>query len=249
MLAGVIDFFKALTLMLRHPKLIGLALIPSGVALILSSVAIYYSFAYSDVFLNWMNIQIDDQSWLSSLVVGGSGFLVSILVCFIMPWLVMLVGFPLCEPLVGKVDVILGGEETEVSFYEGLSQGLLVSLGVAILGGGGALACLVLGWIPLFGQILLAFYVVVWGPLILCFDLCDGAFCRRFYSFSTRFRLLRSHLLSSMSVGFVAMLLISPPFLNLLGLPIAVIMGTLHVHRIQNSSELSTILESESEKK
>ena len=116
MLAGLIDFFKALSLLLRHPKLIGLALIPSGVAFILSSIALYCSFTYADVFLTWMNIQIDDGSWLSSLMVGGSGVIASILTCLLMPWLVMLVGFPLCEPLVGKADVILGGEDVEVSF-------------------------------------------------------------------------------------------------------------------------------------
>ena len=157
MLAGLIDFFKALSLLLRNPKLIGLALIPSGVTFILSCIAMYSSFTYADVFLGWMNIQVNEGSWLSSFMVGGSGVIASILVCLAMPWLVMLVGFPLCEPLVGKADVLLGGEEVEISFISGLSQGLVVSLGVAVLGVGGALACLIFGWIPLFGQILVLY--------------------------------------------------------------------------------------------
>ena len=235
LLAGIVDLLRALALLLRHPKLIGLALIPSLAAFVLSGVAVYFSFDYADEFLKWMNVELDD-GWISQVMVTGGGLFTSILAVVIMPWLIMLVGFPLCEPLVAQADVLLGGEEVESSMISGVGQGIMVSIGVAILGLGGAVVSLLFGWVPLFGQILVAFYVVFWGPLILCFDLCDATFSRRFYPFSKRFQLLRSDWVSTISVGFVAMILIAPPFFNLLGLPVAVLMGTLHAHRLQKNA-------------
>ena len=53
-------------------------------------------------------------------------------------------------------------------------------------------------------------------------------------SFAQRKQAIFSRSFASISVGLVALALISPPFVNLLGLPVAVCMGTLHARALSS---------------
>ena len=235
--SGLIYLIKALLMLLRHPSLIGLALIPSFVTLILSIISVWvcgrYGVMWLPDLLGTLGWSIDDTSWLSSILKGSVWTLGLILSVFLTPWLVILFGFPLCEPLSAKADVLLGGEEVETSFWSGLISGLAVSIGLVILGIGGNLVLFALGIIPGLGLITAPLGLFVWTPFILCFDLCDAKFVRMNLTFKQRFQQLKRHPFSTVSVGLVASLLIMPPFLNLIGLPIAVLIGTLYARAIE----------------
>jgi len=238
--SGIFYLFRALIMLLSNPGLIGLALIPSLVTLGLSIVSVWLCGTYGATIIpdlmSTFGVTIEDGSWISWALTGGVWVVGLILSIFLTPWLVILFGFPLCEPLSAKADTLLGGEEISASFLGGLISGLQVSIGLVVLGLGGNILLFFLGLIPGVGLITAPFGLFVWTPLILCFDLCDAKFTRMQLSFGERFRKLRSHLFSTISVGLVAGLLIMIPFFNLIGLPIAVLMGTLYARSFETSS-------------
>ena len=235
--AGVIYFFRALGLLLTNPSLIALALIPSLVTLGLSLFSLWLCGTYGaelirDGLLS-AGVELDPASWGAWIVEKGAWFLSGLLSVFITPWLVVLFGFPLCEPLSARADSILGGREVEVSFLKSILTGLKVSILVALIGITGSLFLLFLGLVPVLGLFTAPLSFFVWTPFVLCFDLCDAKFARLQLSFGERFGKLRQHFFSAISVGFVASLLIMPPFFNLLGLPVAVLMGTILAREIE----------------
>ena len=235
--SGIVYLFRSLFMLLSNPSLIGLALIPSLVTLALSLVSIWLCGHYGAKFIpeiiSSLGVNPDSTSWLSWALKGGVWAAGSVLSILLTPWLVILFGFPLCEPLSVKADTLLGGEEVPTDLMSGLISGLKVSLGLAILGITGNALLLFLGLIPGLGLITAPLSLFVLTPFILCFDLCDAKFARKQIAFTHRFRILRRHFFSTISVGLVAGLLIMPPFLNLIGLPIAVLMGTLYARRLE----------------
>ena len=238
--SGVFYLFRALIMLLSNPGLIGLALIPSLVTLGLSIVSVWLCGTYGSTLItdlmSTLGVSIGENSWISWSLTGGVWVVGLILSVFLTPWLVILFGFPLCEPLSAKADTLLGGEEIPASFFGGLISGLQVSIGLVVLGLGGNILLFLLGLIPGVGLITAPLGLFVWTPLILCFDLCDAKFTRMQLSFRDRFLSLRRHLFSSISIGLVAGLLIMIPFFNLIGLPVAVLMGTLYARSLERSS-------------
>ena len=71
------------------------------------------------------------------------------------------------------------------------------------------------------------------GLFILSLDITDFVFGRRAYSLSERFKILRRRPLNTISVGLLAAPLLATPFLNLIGAPIVVIMGTLYARQLE----------------
>ena len=232
--AGVYDLIRAIMMILTRPKLISLMLIPSLVCLLLSVGSTALCVSYSDELLKW----IFGEGWsssgsliwtIASGAVWGMGALLSLVIT---PWLVILIGGPLCGPLADAVDEQLGGPAVEQGALKSITGGLKISLLIAVLGLSGALGLFALSLVPGVGALTTPFNFLVWTPFFLCFDLCDPVFSRRALSLSQRLKGLRGHFLSTLSVGVVALLLITPPVVNLIGFPIAVVMGTLHAHRI-----------------
>jgi len=232
--AGIYDLIRAVMMILTRPKLISLMLIPSFVCLLLSVGSTTLCVTYSDELLNWIFGEgwssSDSFIWtIASGAVWGMGALLSLIIT---PWLVILIGGPLCGPLANAVDEQLGGSEIEQGTFTSLTSGLKVSILIAVIGLTGALGLFALSLVPGVGALTAPFNFLVWTPFFLCFDLCDPVFSRRALSLGQRLKGLRGHLLSTLSVGIIALLLITPPVLNLIGFPIAVVMGTLHAHRV-----------------
>jgi uncharacterized protein involved in cysteine biosynthesis len=239
-LSGIFYFIRALWMLLSNPSLIGLALIPSLITLALSLVSVWLCGSYGSMIIpdlmTSLGMTLDETSWLSWALEGGVWMIGLVLSVFLTPWLVILFGFPLCEPLSAKADTILGGDEIPTSFLAGFISGLKVSIGLVILGIAGNVLLVCLGFIPGLGLITAPLGLLVWTPLILCFDLCDAKFNRMQLTFKERFRTLFGRFFSTISVGLVAGVLIMPPFLNLLGLPVAVLMGTLYARSLELDS-------------
>lgn len=239
LLSGIIYFVRALFMLVSNPSLIGLALIPSLITLGLSIVSVWLCGHYGVKLLPdamaSIGVAIDPSSWVAWALEGGVWAVGLMLSVFLTPWLVILFGFPLCEPLSAKADALLGGDEVETSFIVGFISGLKVSVGLVILGLAGNAVLFFLGLIPGLGLFVAPLGLFVWTPLILCFDLCDAKFTRMDLTFKQRLQKLSSRLFSTISIGFVAGLLIMPPFINLLGLPVAVLMGTLYARSLESS--------------
>jgi CysZ protein len=228
---GIAYFIQSIFMLLSKPRFLGLALIPILVTLGISMASIWISFQFSDEALTYLWGE-KSESWVWNVLdylLGGAGAILSL---FITPWLVILIGFPLCEPLAAAIDESLGGVETQISFWESFITGIRNSLALVVLGLTGSIMLILLGLIPGLSLITVPINFLVWTPMILVFDLCDSIFVRRNMNFSQRKHAIFSRKFASISVGLVALALITPPFVNLLGLPIAICMGTLHARSL-----------------
>ena len=105
-------------------------------------------------------------------------------------------------------------------------------IGLVVLGLTGSIILMIAGLFPGLSLITVPVNFFIWTPMILIFDLCDSVFVRRNLDFSQRKQKVFGHFFASVSVGLIAFMLISIPFLNLIGLPVAVCMGTLHAHKL-----------------
>ncbi|MEE2644266.1 MAG: EI24 domain-containing protein [Myxococcota bacterium] len=223
-LAGPLLFFEALTLLLRSPKLWLPSLLPAFAGLALSAVGMVCAFTYGDELIALIP-QLNEGGWLMELLLSSA---LSVVVLLLTPWLVMLVGFPLCEPLIGRADAILGGEEVEIGALQSILRSLTVGVMITVIGIGGALALTLISFFPLLGPFVLPFQLLLWTPAFAAFDACDGLFGRRQLTLRARLAALWRAPLNTMSVGLVVMALISVPILNMIGLPIAALIGTLY---------------------
>lgn len=231
--AGITHFFGAVGMLITSPTLLIRALIPAGVALVLSMLMIGYGLEYSGALSDWLVGFADEGSLFHHVLAWSSYLLVGFLAFMISPLLMILFGIPLCEPLAGRAHDLLGGVDNDQPFLSSLILGVTLGLKVVVITLLGNVALFLIGLIPPLGLVTGPFALLIWTPFWLCFDLCDVVHARANLDFSSRVRLLRGNLLETVSVGLVAALLVSPPYLNLIGLPIAVLMGTRHARALE----------------
>lgn len=238
--AGPSAVLRAAGLLAANPRLLPLALVPAAVALGLSILGIWAAVAYGDDLVAWLWPEPADGLahglwWALTAFVSVFTAALSLLLT---PWLVMLVGFPLCEPLAAKVDALLGGRPVEGSLLGEMARTLTSTLGVVALGLAGAVFFFVLGLIPGAALVTVPFVAVVWTPLFLSFDLLDSSLSRRQLGFRQKVRVVTGAPLRSVSLGLTASLLISVPVVNLLGLPLAVLAGVIVVRDAETAGRL-----------
>lgn len=233
--AGVIYLLRALLALLTSPRLFLLALLPAAVALALSAGGVALSSYYGDDLLALVWPKSGEESWLRDALEASSTLLLCALSVLIMPWVVILVGMPLCEPLAAALHDRLGGAAVDVGFFKGVLSGISMALKVLCMALLGAVVLFCVSLLPVVGWAVAPVGALIWAPFCLCLDLCDPTQTRLDLSFSERVGLLRDSPLSTISVGLIGGLLVSVPFLNLLGLPLAVLMGTYHAHALSAS--------------
>ncbi len=239
-LHGIFLFFRALGFLLKNIQLIPFVLLPAFVALLISIGTIVVISVYGDEFLVKVAPQYFahyESSWMTTASTWVIKIAMNILSLFMIPWLVMLVAFPLCEPLATRTDHLLGGQETNISLLTGIGRSFLVSLGIVSLGVIGSIAILLFGFVPVVGVIAPVIQIAFWTPLLLCFDLCDTVFARRQYRLKERWQLLSKSMFQTCSVGFFASFCVAIPFVNLVTLPIAVVMGTMYARELELAAE------------
>ena len=234
---------RAFRLLKENPGLIPWALLPAIMTLVVSVAGIWLAVVYGDDCLNrfWPDPGEGALHWLWLATMSLIRVTSALLAVFITPWLVILLGTPLCEPLASRVDIILGGEEEAVPFLTGLIQSLRTAILVTGFGIGGSVLFFLLGLLPLVSLIVGPFVLLVWTPLFLCFDLQDGPLSRRNIELKQKVRLLMEQPLDAIGQGLVAMGLLAVPILNLVGLPIAVISGVISVRDHELSGKLEPV--------
>lgn len=233
---------KGLRLLTGNLKtLLPLALLPAGVAFLISIAGVWAAIAWGDDLFAMIWTEAPENSILYALWWLG-GFLLRIIsaigVLLVTPWLVMLVGLPLCGPLAEKADELTGGMPADGTFVQDVLGALKSTAGMTALGLTGAIGFFLLGLIPGVAVITGPFVAFVWTPLFLCFDLYDPVLSRRRFGFRRKLRTLTGKPVTSVSVGLVAAGLLAIPVVNLIGLPIAVLGGVIAAREMEDAGTL-----------
>lgn len=240
LLTGPSAAVRGARLLTEHKSLIPLALVPAGVACLVSFVGVWAALKYGDVTAAiWPDAP---ENWLLYALWWVGGTLTQIAAALgaliITPWLVMLVGLPLCGPLAEKADELLGGAPSDGSFWSDVMDALRSTAGMTAIGLVGAIIFFLLGLIPVVGLITTPFVTFVWTPIFLCFDLYDPVLARRKFRFRRKLKAITGRPFTGISVGLTGMALMSIPLVNLFGLPVAVLGGVVAVHELEQNGRL-----------
>lgn len=235
-LTGPVAFVRALGLLASRPGLVKFGLLPALVALVVSIAALGVAVTRSDDLFALL-VSEPESGWLRVLWQAGfvaTMFVSIVAVLVLTPWAVMLVGFPLCDPLVERLDAALGGPtQSPGGLVAGMIASLRSSLAILAIGLSGTLFFFVVGLLPGVGLLTAPFVALVWTPLFLAFDLLDSPLSRRGLGFRQKVAFLRRHLVAALSLGLVATPLVALPLLNLIGLPLAVAAGVVALRGLE----------------
>ncbi|MBV71133.1 MAG: hypothetical protein CMH52_07250 [Myxococcales bacterium] len=232
--AGPIAILRSLFLLLRHPVLLRRALLPAITTLIVVAVSLYVAVGYRSNLLAWLWPGMAG----SSVVSGVFGVSAALLALFIAPWLVMLVGLPLCGPLAETADELLGGRAVDLGIFRSIKNTIMTTGAVLLVGLSVSIALFMLGLIPGIGLVSAPIALFFWTPLVFAFDLFDISLSRRELDFTRRRRFLIENLGYSISVGLTGMLCVAVPIVNLLGLPLAVLSAVIVVRDLEDKGRL-----------
>lgn len=238
--AGPAAAGRALGLLFSGQGLLPLALIPAGVGLVLSIGGIWLGAAFGDELV--AAIWPEPSGWFVHILWAIFTWFVSlfsaVVSIFITPWLVMLVGFPLCDPLMAKADAVLGGQAVTAGFLAELRRTIASSLAIVGLGLLGAVVLFALGLIPGLGFFTVAFATFVWTPLFLAFDAMDPSLGRRQLEWKQKKAVITGNFFTCVGLGLTGTLLLSVPILNLLGLPVLAVAGVIVVRDLEKAGKV-----------
>lgn len=242
MLMGFRALATGLKLMVKNPSLLVLSSVVGFIAFGVSVGGIYASVTHGGALVDWLlnavglSSMLDSNSWIRTALdwlLQGIGVIVAIVV---LPWLVALIGFPLCIPLSERTDAILGGRAAEHSFMTTVKLSLISIVLSTAVGLSVAMLLYLLSFLPVIGIVFGFTASFIWTPLVLSYMVYENSLDRRGLSFGEKVAFVKRRLLASWSVGLQTQLFISIPFLNLLGLPLAVVAGAVAVRRIEESN-------------
>jgi uncharacterized protein involved in cysteine biosynthesis len=240
-LAGPLAALRGAKLLFKNPALIPLALLPAILTCLISFAGLWLAIAYGDNAFALVWPERPDNTFLLVLWTIGAWIvraLVMVAVLFVTPWLVMLVGLPLCAPLAEKADELLGGPVAAGGLLGDIAASVKTTVAMTTVGIAGGVGLFFLGLIPGLGLLTTAFTVLVWTPLFLAFDLYDPVLSRRRFGFRRKVGAVLASPISAISVGLVATVLLAVPVVNLLGLPIAVLAGVSAMRRLEDSAKV-----------
>ena len=233
-LAGPVAVLRAFMLLVRHPVLFRRALLPVVSTILLVSITLYLAFEYRQTALEWIWPTMSGNTYVGGLV-GISAALISICIA---PWIVMLVGIPLCGPLIDKAEDLLDGRSVETDAFTSLKNSLVTSVAVVAIGLSVSFGLFILGLLPGIGFLSAPIAVFVWTPLVLAFDLFDTSLSRRELNFTAKRRVLANNFARSLSVGLTGMVCIAIPVLNLIGLPVAILAAVIVIRDLEKKGRL-----------
>ena len=226
-------------LMITHPSILLLSGLVGGVAFGASLGGIYASLKFGPEVATYLleSLGFVQSGWLRTtldVIFQGVGIVIAIV---LLPWLVALIGFPLCIPLSERTDAILGGEASAHSFFTTVRMSILSVCLTTVIGISVSAMLYLLSWIPIIGVIFGVLASFVWTPLVLAYAVYENSLDRRGLSFSEKIAFVNARRLASWGVGLQTQLLISVPFVNLIGLPLAMVAGAVAVREIEAENE------------
>ncbi len=218
-------------LLLEHPRLIPFALIPAVAAVALSALAFWAVYTYG------FASRFEFEGWKAALtwLVRVLEFLVALMAS---SWLVLLLGFPLCDPLTSRAEAIVGGKTRAAPFFQEIRRALGSTFGMVSLGLVGAVFLGLLGLIPGLAVFTIPFTKFVWLPLFVAFDMQDPSMARRQLEFKQKLGILLRHPVRTASMGIVGTWLLAIPGINFVGLPVAALAGVVAVRELEHEGRL-----------
>ncbi|RRO18359.1 hypothetical protein EIL87_09035 [Saccharopolyspora rhizosphaerae] len=236
---GIRTLGSGVGLILRSPKLLLLGALPaliSAVLLLASLGVLIYS---STDLVTWMTPFADGWTefartglrvLLAIALVGAAAVLGSI--SFIA--LTLLIGGPFYEHIAEKAEEQLGLDTSGdgAGVVRQFGRGVRDSLKLVVVALVGAVVLLVIGFIPVAGQVAGVVLGAVFGAWVISLEMVGLVFQRRGLAFGERHRRLREHKAMTLGFGLPAYLLCLVPVLQLLVIPAAVVGGTILAHRV-----------------
>lgn len=236
LLAGVLYPFRAIGLINRNRRLWGFVLVPIMVNIVVG--LLLYVGLYAAGLQAIDRIISGEGFWLGLL--GGLLQLVLVLGLLLgVGWLMVRFGVVLGAPWYGQLseqlEALLTGKAppqsalTVANIAYDIWRALQFELKKLALALPIGLALLLIGFIPVVGQIVATVGGIILGATIACLDFFDAPQERRRRRFREKLGLIRQTLPTSAGFGLMAFGLVSIPFLNLLAIPLCVTAGTILV--------------------
>ncbi|TDD85052.1 hypothetical protein E1202_21875 [Saccharopolyspora karakumensis] len=225
-------------IILRSPKLLLLGAIPALISALLLLGSLSALIYFSGDLTSWMTPFADGWAafarqalrvLLGVALVGAAAVLGSI--SFIA--LTLLIGGPFYEHIAEQAEKQLGLDTSDgAGFARQLGRGARDSLKLVLVALAGAAVLLVIGFVPVAGQIAGVVLGSLFGAWVISLEMVGLVFQRRGFAFGERHRSLREHKAMTLGFGLPAYLLCLVPVLQLLVIPAAVVGGTLLAHRV-----------------
>jgi CysZ protein len=241
------EFFWGLRLLARgfgmyakYPKLLLLGLIPAFLAFVVLVAAYVVLIVFLDDLGRWITSWFAD-GW-SSGARTGVRLLLEIAIAIGAVWLAVLtytaltlvIGDPFYERISEKIEERLGGAANllDLPWYRTLPRSLADSLRMIGLGIVLAVPTLLIGLIPVIGQVVAPVIGALIGGWLLSVDLTGIPFNRRGIFLRERRQILGQHRALALGFGVPVAVLALIPFANIVVIPAAIAGGTLLTRRV-----------------
>jgi CysZ protein len=232
---------RGFAMYVTHPRLLLLGLIPALIAFLVLLAAFVALIVFIDDIGTWVTSWFADD-W-SSGARTAFRLLFEVAVVIGAVWLAvltytaltLLIGDPFYEQISMKIDERLGGASglRELPWYRTLPRNAVDSLRLVVLGIVLAVPTLLVGLIPLVGQVAAPILGLLIGGWLLSVELTGIPFNRRGLFLSKRRAVLRRHRSLAMGFGIPVAVLLLIPFANIVVVPAAIAGATLLTRYVQ----------------
>lgn len=228
----------------KYPKLLLLGLIPAFIAFVVLVAAFVVLIVYVDDIGRWITSWFAD-GWSSgartavrlllevAIVIGGLWLAVLTYTA-----LTLVIGDPFYERISEQIEERLGGDADllDLPWYRTLPRSISDSLRLIGLGLVLALPTLLIGLVPLVGQVVAPVVGALIGGWLLSIDLTGIPFNRRGIFLRERRQILRENRALALGFGVPVAVLALIPFANIIVVPAAIAGGTLLTRRVHGQS-------------
>jgi CysZ protein len=232
--AGLGYPFRALGVLRRNPDLWGFVVIPIliniAVGVLLYAGLLLAGLRWIEATTAGLPAWAAPLAWLLQLLLGIALFIAT---GYVLVRFGVVLGSPFYGQLSERLEERLTGAAppAEPLSAAGIARDLIrallyelkkLALVVAVL-----LPLLLVGLIPVAGQVLVVIGQILLGALITCLDFLDSPLERRRLRFRAKLGMVRRGLPATAAFGLICLGLVSIPLINLLAIPLCVSAGTL----------------------
>lgn len=232
-MSGFLATWRGFLFLLKHRRLLPLAIVPVLINTVLFGLFFYFSLRYFHVWLDRLLPQSDKWYWLVLIYFLTLIVIVLLLLLIVFTFTVVanILASPFNDALSSRTEALVTGRPDETFSLPGLLKELgrtvieeLKKLGFYLLAVG---AILILLLVPVIGSVLYTALMTVLTIFWLGLGFLDYAMARHQYRLGDKLRLGRTHLPAVMGYGLSIFLIVMVPVLNLALIPAAVVGGTL----------------------
>jgi len=248
-ISGFIYPFKGFRFLISRPRLIALAAIPVAINTLLYAFFAWYAYSRFGQWVDALTANGDTWYWAVLhyiLIVFVSLFLI-VFIFYTFTLMGNLILAPFNEVISEKVEALYSegtAKDTAFSmglFFKDMGRSYKAEAGRIILYLSGFLLLLLLNLIPVAGQVLYGFSVILYTFFFLCWEFLDYSMERWKLSFGDKKKLALGNPLLFLSFGAGAALLLIIPLLNLTAIPVCVAGATMLFGDMKKQGKLSDL--------